>query len=114
MPLELQAIDDAAFICRKEGMTAKSRQRDRRPTIGELDQLLEFYGAMRLSKIPMAEVVLFALFSSRRQDEICRIRWEDVDEGKQRVLVRDMKHPRERVDTWVDIPGRPWEVQGHT
>ena len=65
---------------------------------------------MRLAKIPMAEVVLFALFSSRRQDEICRIRWEDVDECKQRVLVRDMKHPRERVDTWVDIPDRAWEV----
>ncbi|GAA6152207.1 hypothetical protein NBRC116587_16260 [Pseudoteredinibacter isoporae] len=45
------------------------------------------------ASIPMVEVVLFALFSSRRQDEICRIRWVDLDEENQRVLVRDMKHP---------------------
>ena len=60
--------------------------------------------------IPMFDIVLFAMFSSRRQDEICRIRWEDLEEQKQRVLVRKMKHPRALVDTWGDLPERAWEV----
>ena len=58
----------------------------------------------------MVDVVLFAMTSSRRQNEICRIRWDDVDEARQRVLVRDMKHPRALIDTWCDLPNRAWQI----
>jgi|TARA_R110000782_G_scaffold256548_1_gene345599 integrase len=58
----------------------------------------------------MVEVMLFALFSSRRQDEICRIQWSDLDEENRRVLVRGMKHPREKTDTWVFLTGFAWNV----
>lgn len=44
------------------------------------------------------------LFSTRRQEEITRIRWTDLGEG--RVLVRDMKHPGDKMgnDTWCGLP----------
>jgi len=102
IPLNLKSIDDAAFLCRKEKLVAKAKQRDRRPELEELNRLLSLFDDRDgRASIPMVDVTLFALFSSRRQDEICRIRWSDLDHSNQRVMVRDMKHPREKTDTWV-------------
>ena len=52
----------------------------------------------------MGAVAAFALFSGRRQDEITRIRWADY-EGD-RVLVRDMKNPGEKIgnNVWCELP----------
>lgn len=111
VPLNLQVIDDAAYLCRKEKLVAKSKQRERRPTVDELNLLLDYFdGRDRRSSIPMVDVMLFALFSSRRQDEIRRIKWSDLDEENQRVLVRDMKHPREKTDTWVFLTDLAWQL----
>tara|TARA_R100000687_G_C6438807_1_gene159449 strand:- start:363 stop:1421 length:1059 start_codon:yes stop_codon:yes gene_type:complete len=111
LPLDLQAIDDAAFICRKERLIAKSSQRDRRPTLSEVDKHLKHFSERDgRAQTPMVDIIQFALFSSRRQEEICRIRWADVDRDKQRVLVRDMKHPKQLVDTWVFVPDLAWQV----
>jgi integrase len=54
----------------------------------------------------MADIVLFAMFSTRRQEEITRITWADLDSEHGRVLVRDMKHPGEKIgnDQWLDLP----------
>ncbi|MNZ67559.1 hypothetical protein D3C78_858130 [compost metagenome] len=92
-------------MLRKLGMVAKRAERDRRPTKAELDRLLEHFFEMqqrRPSSINMPKVLAFARFSSRRQEEITRIRWEDLDERRQAVLVRDMKNPGQKVgnDMW--------------
>jgi integrase len=42
----------------------------------------------------MQKIVGFALFSTRRQEEITLLRWEDLDGD--RILVRDMKHPGDK------------------
>lgn len=111
VPLDMQVIDDAAHLANKEKLIASSEQRDRRPSLDELEQLLEYFdrGDGRAS-IPMTEIALFALFSSRRQEEICRIRWDDLDSDGQRVLVRQMKHPRKKTDTWVALTDQAWSI----
>lgn len=43
IPLDLQVIDDASFLCRKEKLVAKSNQRDRRPSLDELEALLDYF-----------------------------------------------------------------------
>lgn len=96
-------------VCKRMGFTARSGQRDRRPTIDELDKLVDYFEARRARRrdcIPMADVVRFALFSTRRQEEITRLRWDDLDVEHSRVLVRDMKHPGEKIgnDQWVELP----------
>jgi integrase len=48
----------------------------------------------RPASIPMQKIVAFALFSTRRQEEITLLRWDDLDGD--RVLVRDMKHPGDK------------------
>lgn len=77
--------------------------------MGEITRLLaHFHGikARRPNSTPMADITLFALFSTRRQEEITRIQWADLDTEGGRVLVRDMKHPgdKEGNHQWVDMP----------
>ena len=111
VPLDLQVIDDASFLCRKEKLVAKSSQRSRRPSLNELEALLNYFsGRDGRATIPMVEITLFALFSSRRQEEICRIQWADLDKENRRVLVRNTKHPREKTDTWVFLTEAAWQV----
>ena len=108
-PLDQRAMQDAMAVAKRLGVTSRSRSRDRRPTVDELDQLLGHFTrsrSRRVNSLLMANIVLFALFSTRRQEEITRITWTDLDAKHARVMVRDMKHPGEKIgnDQWVDLP----------
>lgn len=109
------AMPDARKVLRKLGYNMKSRERDRRPAKDELDKLLEHFVSMlqrRPSSINMLKVIGFAIFSTRRQDEISRILWQDVDESNRRVLVRDMKNPGQKIgnDVWCHLPDEAWRI----
>ncbi|QXI21145.1 site-specific integrase [Pseudomonas iranensis] len=109
------AMAGARRVLRKLGYNLKSRERDRRPTLEELGKLMTHYEEMqarRRSVTNMLKVVGFALFSTRRLDEITRIRWVDVDEAGQRVLVRDMKNPGQKIgnDVWCYLPDEAWQI----
>lgn len=102
--LDPQAMKDALLVTRRMGSTSKSKERDRRPTLAELDKLMEHFGrksAARPSNLPMGVITAFAIFSTRRQEEITRIAWTDLDESRSRVLVRDMKNPGDKVGNHV-------------
>lgn len=108
-PLDKRAMDDAMAVCKSMGITSKSKKRNRRPTLAELDLLMHEFKrkhAHRPKSCPMHRIATFAIFSTRRQDEICRITWSDYEPDAKRVLVRDMKHPgdKEGNDTWVELP----------
>ncbi|HET8919788.1 MAG TPA: site-specific integrase [Xanthobacteraceae bacterium] len=96
-PLSRQEFDDAVTVIKKLGLIRKGNERNRRPSLEELDLLMEHFGRVRdnrPSSIPMQTIVAFALFSTRRQEEITLLRWEDLDGD--RILVRDMKHPGDK------------------
>jgi integrase len=107
-PLNDQAMKDAMIVCKRLGLVSKSKERDRRPTLEELDCLLTHYRdrETRTNSVPMTKIMPFAIFSTRRQEEIIRIKWMDLDERNSRVLVRDMKNPGEKIgnDIWCDLP----------
>jgi integrase len=108
-PLDAGAMRDAVIVCKRLGLTRKSRQRERRPTLEELDLLMGHFqdrATRRPSSVPMHRVMAFAIFSTRRQEEITRIRWVDLDAEGKRVLVRDMKNPGEKIgkNVWCDLP----------
>lgn len=95
IPAALQEVNDAAEHCRIMGLIAKSRQRDRRPTAEELDQLRDYFARRdNRAEIPMLDIMEFALLSARRQDEITRLKWTGLRESDHTVLVEDLKHPR--------------------
>ncbi len=107
--LDEQAMKDAGKVAKRLGITGKSRERQRRPTLDELDRIMEHFREMhhrRPQSAPMHIIVAFALFSTRRQEEITRISGADLDEAGSRVLVRDMKNPGQKIgnDVWCDMP----------
>jgi len=106
--LDDREMKDAITVARRMGIISRSIQRDRRPTLEELDKLLAHFVVRRKKtpqSMPMHKVIAFALFSTRRQTEITQIAWDDYQKLHKRVLVRDMKHPGEKIgnDTWVDL-----------
>ena len=109
IPLDQQAMKDAFVVCNRLGITGKGKKRDRRPTLDELDALLSLFQDKhrhRPDSVPMHRVVGFALFSTRRQEEITRIAWTGLDQEHSRVFIKDMKHPGDKIgnDVWCDLP----------
>lgn len=104
-----QVMGNVRKVLRKLGYNMRSRERDRRPTLDELDRLLEHFQSIqdrRPTSINMLKMTAFALFSTRRQEEITRIKWADLDEEGSRVLIRDMKNPGQKMgnDVWCHLP----------
>lgn len=93
-PLDAQAMADAWVVAKRQGFVGRSTERNRRPTLDELDKLMRHFEGRRQPAMPMQAITAFAIFSARRQGEIVRIRWDDLDEAHSRVLVRDMKDPK--------------------
>jgi integrase len=107
-PLDEMVLKKAMKACRRLGYTAKSASRERRPTIDEMDRIMAHFerrSAHRDDSAPMHVICAFAIFSTRRLEEITRITWDDFDETHTRVLVRDMKSPGEKAgnDVWCDL-----------
>lgn len=112
-PLDYDAILKAQRVGRKLGKVASSKQRDRLPTMDELDRILTHFEERvqrEDTSLPLVKIVVFALFSTRRSDEIVRIRWDDLERAEKdhppRVMVRDMKNPGKKKgnDTWCLLP----------
>jgi integrase len=107
--LDEQQMKDAQTVLRRLGIIGKSKSRDRRPTLPELDLLMHHF-VDRSKRDPSAAlmhyVIPYAIFSTRRQEEITRQNMSDVDVKHSRVLVRDMKHPGEKIgnDCWCELP----------
>lgn len=104
-PLDEQAINDARVVMKRLGTIARSNKRDRRPTREEMDRLMDYFAKSKSTRgdtVPMTSICLMTMYSLRRAIEICGITWNDLDVDGCRVMVRDLKHPEEKVgnDTW--------------
>ena len=93
--IDIGAIRDARFTANHMGYTGKSKKRERRPTLDEIDTLMEasltiWSNNRRL--LPLHFLIAYAIMSGRRQAEITRLQHEDVSSA--RIVVRDMKSPR--------------------
>lgn len=109
IPLDRQAMQEAQAVLSRLEVTSKSRQRTRRPTLPELDLLMAHFidrQNRRPDSGPMHKIIAFAIFSTRRQEEITTIKWADLEFEHKRLLVRDMKHPGQKKgnDVWVELP----------
>lgn len=109
------AMPDARKVLRKMGAVTRSRERNRRPTLGELEKILKYFEEMRdrrKQEIDMLRVTLFALFSTRRQEEITRIRWDALNKKDQSALITDMKNPGQKYgnDVWCHVPDEAWRI----
>lgn len=110
---ERDVVAEARPALRLVKLVAKSRRRERRPTSAELEQLREHFAAAAWrAKVPMVDVIDFAIASARRQGEITRLLWSDIDEERRTVLLRDAKHPRSKEGNHRECPllGDAWTI----
>lgn len=113
--LNPEEMRKARAVLKNLGAISRSGERTRRPTLEELDAILSYYEEMksrRRQEIDMLRVIVFALFSTRRQDEITRISWDQVNEQDKTVLIKDMKNPGAKWgnDVWCWVPDEAWRV----
>ncbi|UWP96886.1 site-specific integrase [Aliiroseovarius crassostreae] len=104
--IPVEAVTIAMRTMWEDEVLARSEQRNRRPEIWELDRILTAIFENKRQKIPVGHLLVFAIFSARRISEICRLRWEDLNEEEGMILVREMKHPRQkkRNNVWCELP----------
>ncbi len=122
VPVQYAEVDAAQKVMTKLGIISKAKQRERRPSIEEMTDMvrLAYQRRMKWDKgnwqradlIPMDKILLFAMFSGRRQEEIIKITRSGTDFEKRRVLVPDMKHPTKKKgnNVWCAVPDRAWRV----
>ena len=104
-PIDEQVINDARVVMKRLGTIARSNKRDRRPTRDEMNKLMDYFSKSKSTRgdtVPMTSICLMTIYSLRRATEICHITWADLDADGCRVMVRDLKHPDEKIgnDTW--------------
>jgi len=97
VPVPHVALAEASEYLWKTRIVAKPKQRDRRLREGEEAKILAHFESRDVrATIPMRDIVLFALATARREAEITRLLWEDLDRKQGICLLRDVKHPTRR------------------
>ena len=86
----------ARVALRRLGLIGKGNERDRRPTQDELDRIICYHDNNPLQTIPVGRLVKFAIATAMRQEEICRLRWPDIDLKARLAIVCDRKDPRRK------------------
>jgi len=102
--VQVEPIDLARIALKRLGLVGKGRERDRRPTLDELQALGDYFASNSRQIIPLGRIMRFAVATALRQDEICRIRWEDIDAKARTVIVRDRKDPRDKDGNDQKVP----------
>lgn len=93
VPVDVQQIEDAAETAKDARLIARPRRRQRRPSVQELEALDAHFSSRQRSAVPMRLIMWLAIYSTRRQDELCRIRRADLDSAHGTGILRDVKHP---------------------
>jgi integrase len=96
------------YLIRNMGLMGKAEERERRVEGDEIERIK----AELNSSLPMSDLIDFAVDSAMRAGEITRIRWSDLDPVKKTVLIRDRKHPTEKIGNHQRVPllGRCWDI----
>ncbi|WP_051785983.1 tyrosine-type recombinase/integrase [Endozoicomonas numazuensis] len=88
-------------------LVGKSKEDDTRPTEVQVYELYEsFLKGYPLARatVPYHHLMLFSIYSSFREGEICRIRHSDLDVENGFVIVRDRKDPKKKYGNHHKVP----------
>lgn len=101
---KIEPIELGRLALKHLGLIGKSQERDRRPTQEELDRIFKAFDENPWQKNPMSRIIQFAIGTAMRQDEICRITWNDLDTRARTIIIRDRKDPRDKYGNDQRIP----------
>ncbi|KMV29081.1 integrase [Photobacterium swingsii] len=103
-------FDEAVPVLIDMGLVGKSQKRTRRPTETELDRLKEGLKARQdfrsngKTRIPFLDILDFSILTCMRIGEVCKLRWEDLNEEHKTIVVRDRKDPRKKEGNHMIVP----------
>lgn len=104
--VDFDSYEKAVRFLRTHGLIGESNQRDVRVTDEQIEDIL---GECNTS-LPMDDIIWFQIHSAFRIGETCRLRWDDLDEEKKTVLIRQRKHPRKKYDEISPLLGKAWDI----
>lgn len=102
--VKVEPIDLARIALKRLGLVGHSRERDRRPTDEEIARLIKHFDSNPRQLIPMGRIIKFAIATAMRQEEICRVTWDDLNERTKMLTIRDRKDPRAKRGNDQRIP----------
>lgn len=99
--IDASQFAEAVVALKRLELIGKSKHRERRPTLDELNKLMTYFHerSVRMHNhgvAPMHRIIAFAIFSTRRLDEILRQKRSDLDFEHKEMMVRQMKDPRNK------------------
>lgn len=105
IPVDQVAVSDARARLTHLGVSTKSRERTRRPTLDEIERLCEHFRAKgSRQRVPMPDVIRFAVATAMRLGEIIDLKWADLNEADRTIIIRDRKHPTEKAGNDQEVP----------
>jgi integrase len=102
LPVSLEPIASARANMAHLKISTRSKKRVRRPTAKEIEDLCNYLDTHSL--LPMRDLIHFAIESARRIDEITQLRWVDLNEAERTTIIRDRKHPRQKIGNVKEVP----------
>ncbi|MCE0845990.1 site-specific integrase [Buttiauxella sp. A2-C1_F] len=115
LEIDHSQMSDARIFLKHMKMVGTSNQRNRRPSNDEFELLLNGLKQKEKSahsKAPFGDIFLLSTLTCTRIGELCRIRWDDIDEQQRSILVRDRKDPKKKVGNHMTVPllGEAWDI----
>lgn len=113
LPISMEPIQLARANMRHLKLSPKSKERDRRPTDDEIKRICAWFEAKgKRQKVPMPDLILFAIETAMRAGEIINLRWDDLNETDKTIIIRDRKHPTEKKGNDQEVPllGKAFEI----
>jgi len=97
-----EVFEEAVPILLDMKLVGKSNKRTRRPTENEIERLKEGllkrqeFRANGKKRIPYIDILDFSILTCMRIGEMCKLRWDDLNEDHKTILIRDRKDPRKK------------------
>lgn len=112
IPVTGTPVEEARPSLKFLTLVSKSKERDRRPTEAEIIALCKHFDGKARQRLPMADIIRFAIATAMRASEITSIRWDDLDEQDRTIVIRDRKHPNEKIGNNQTVPllGEAFEI----
>ena len=104
LPVDLSAVASARANLQYLGLSVKSKERERRPEGDEIERICAHFKAKKRQKVPIVEVIPFAIATAMRLGEIIGLKWADVNETDRTVIIRNRKHPTEKMGNDQVVP----------
>jgi len=102
--INLEAFREAKRVLSKRRRISKSAQRNRRPTADELALITAYFRERERVPDVYADIVEFAALTAMRLGEICGLRWSDYSAAGRTILIRDRKHPTQKLGNDQTVP----------